>query len=239
MKSKIRKHNFFTKYGVCKKQLFLLAACIVILASCATKQSCPAYGNITSSTSSGSFDGGGKFKVEEDKRMMVYNGSMTLESKNPDSVAAQVSSLAKKYDGYILTSGNNYTTIRIKSASLKDAMEEVAKLGKVTSKSVNGSDVTEEYTDYAIRLENAEKARKRYLELLAKANTVGETLQVEKELERLNGEIDLLKGKMNRIAHLVDYSTLTIYHEEKTKLGVLGYVFVGTFKAIKWLFVRN
>ena len=46
--------------------------------------------------------------------------------------------------------------------------------------------------DLEIRLENAEKARNRYLELLDKAETVGEVLSVEKELERLNEKIDLI-----------------------------------------------
>jgi len=220
--------------------LLSLLACLFLLTSCETHQKCAAYGGYTSNgRSAESFLDANKQKMEEDKRMMIYNASITVEAKNPDSVASQVSVLAKKYAGYVLSSGNSYTTIRIKSANLKDALNDISGLGKVTSKHISGADVTDEFTDYQIRLDNAEKARKRYLELLAKANTVGETLQIEKELERLNGEIDLLKGKMNRIAHLVDYSTLTVYHQEKTKLGVLGYVFVGTFKAIKWLFVRN
>jgi hypothetical protein len=221
-----------------KKQIFALLVAVIALTSCSTHEKCAAYGGYSANYRS---DEGGKFKTEEtsDNRMMVYNGSMTIESNKPDSVAAQVNTLAKKYNGYVLTSGNNYTTIRIKASDLKSAMAEVAALGKVTSKNISGSDVTEQYTDYSLRLENAERARKRYLELLEKASTVGETLQVEKELERLNGEIELLKGKMARISHLVDYSTLTVYHEEKVKLGVLGYVFVGTYKAIKWLFVRN
>ncbi len=221
-----------------KNLMIALLACLLALTSCSTYQSCPAYGS-ASSTRGGSFDESGKTKLDEDKRMMIYHASVKVEAKDPDSAAAQVARLAKKYDGYVLSSGNNYTTIRIKSAQLKDAINDVSGIGKVTDKNISGNDVTEEYTDYQIRLENAEKARSRYLELLAKANTVGETLAVEKELERLNGEIDLLKGKMSRIGHLVDYSTLTVYHQEKTKLGVLGYVFVGTYKAIKWLFVRN
>jgi hypothetical protein len=86
----------------------------------------------------------------------------------------------------------------VKSEHLNDAIKEISELGKVQGKSLSGQDVTEEYLDFQIRLENAEKSRERYLELLAKAENVEAALKVEKELERLNGTIDLLKGKMNR-----------------------------------------
>ena len=107
------------------------------------------------------------------------------------------------------------------------------------NKNIVGQDVTEEYTDYKIRLENAEKARKRYLELLAKAEDVEATLKVEKELERLNETIDLLKGKMKRINHLSEYSTITVNLKEKKKPGLLGYIGIAIYHSVKWLFVRN
>jgi hypothetical protein len=112
-------------------------------------------------------------------------------------------------------------------------------LGKVQSQSVSGQDVTDQYRDYQIRLENAEKSRDRYLELLAKAENVEAALQVERELERLNETIDLLKGRMNRMDHLEAFSTITVQIKERKKPGVLGYVGLGVYHAFKWLFVRN
>jgi hypothetical protein len=77
------------------------------------------------------------------------------------------------------------------------------------------------------------------LELLAKAENVEAALKVEKELERLNSTIDLLKGKMNRINHLAEFSTITINLKEKKKPGIIGYVGIGIYRSVKWLFVRN
>jgi hypothetical protein len=152
---------------------------------------------------------------------------------------SKVTQIAKKHNGYVLRTSKSNTTIRIVSDSLNVAMAEIGTYGKVKYKNISGTDVTDEFTDYQIRLENAERSRNRYLELLQKAVTVEEILKVEKELERLNGEIDLLKGKMSRIDHLVDYSTIDVYYQQKVKLGVLGYVFVGAYQTVKWLFVRN
>jgi len=60
---------------------------------------------------------------------------------------------------------------------------------------------------------------------------------VERELERLNGEIDSFKGQLQRMSHLAQFSTINIALERKVKLGPLGFVFWGLSKGIKWLFV--
>src|SRR6185436_4687127 len=109
--------------------------------------------------------------------------------------------LSQKYGGYVLRTGGYSSAIRVKSGNLHSAVEEVSGWGKVTDKSISGEDVTAEYTDYSIRLANADSARTKYLELLAKAESVEAALLVEKELERLNGEIDSLKGKLNALKH--------------------------------------
>lgn len=217
-----------------KTKLFLAVLFSAIFTGCATHQKSAAYGHMNTR-----FLDDNEKSNKQDSRMMVYNASITLEAKNPDTLSSKVAAIAKKYEGYVLTSSNTYTTVRVKSTSLKDALAEIGTFGKVKSKNISGTDVTDEFTDFKIRLENAERARKRYLELLEKASTVEETLKVEKELERLNGEIDLLKGKMNRINHLVDYSTIVVYHNEKVKPGILGYIFIGAYKGVKWLFIRN
>lgn len=220
-----------TKFGI-------IILCSLLLASCATR-------NYRTSNTSGWEYNNTRFLDDnnqtdkEDSRMMIYNASITIEAKNPDSVSIRVAEIAKKHKGYVLSTSNNETTIRVLSSSLNEALNEIGTYGKVTNKNITGTDVTDEFTDYQIRLENAERTRKRYLELLEKAINVDETLKIEKELERLNGQIDLLKGKMNRINHLVDYSTIKVYHSKKVKLGVLGYAFIGSYKAVKWLFVRN
>jgi len=122
---------------------------------------------------------------------------------------------------------------------LDQAIKEIAKLGKVTSKNVSSNDITDSYRDSEIRLENALKSRNRYLELLAKAENVEATLKVERELERLNTEIDILKGRLKNYDNQITYSQIDVYLFQKVKPGIVGYVFVGLYESIKWLFVRG
>ena len=177
--------------------------------------------------------------VEEPRRKVIFNAQLYLTVKEPDTTIKSIEALANKYGGYISETGTFKTMIRVKSEHFDAAVEEIEAMGEVTSKRVTGKDVSDQYLDYQIRLENALTARDRYLELLEKAASVEEALLVEIELERLNGTIDELKGKMSRLDHLEEFSTITVYVSEKKKPGILGYIGVGIYKGVKWLFVRN
>lgn len=178
-------------------------------------------------------------KEQTPEKKVIYSSTVNLTVKIPDTTNVRLAEIAQKYRGYVQQSGTTMCVIRVEEKMLKMALEDIYLLGKVTSKNMYGEDVTDQYADFGIRLENAEKARMRYLELLEKAENVQSALLVEKELERLNETIELLKGQMNRIDHLAAYSTITVYLTEKKKPGVLGYVGIGLYKAVKWLFVRN
>lgn len=173
------------------------------------------------------------------ERKVLFSAYLSLTVSQPDTANVYIQKITQKYDGYVSQIGTERTIVRVKSMFLDSAIANISALGRVEYKNITGEDVTEDYLDFKIRLENAEKARKRYLELLEKAENVEAALKVEKELERLNGSIDLLKGKMNRINHLSEFSTITIQLKEKKKPGIVGYVGIGIYRSVKWLFVRN
>ncbi len=64
-----------------------------------------------------------------------------------------------------------------------------------------------------------------------------EALAIEKELERINRDIDLLTGRMNKYKHLATYATVTVTTVKPVRPGPIGYVFTGLYEAVKWLFV--
>jgi len=221
----------------------LLLIIIIALSSCVMHKASYAPAYSSSDTRGGTLYAndesfGGMYETKNERKVM-FNAYLTLTVKCPDTANVYIEQIAKKYNGYVNQIGTYSSTIRVESDKLNDALKEIEALGRVDRKSISGQDVTDEYLDYEIRLENAQKDRERYLELLEKAENVEAALKVEKELERLNETIDLLTGKMNRIDHLVQYSTITISLNEKKKPGVLGYVGMGLYYSVKWLFVRN
>lgn len=215
------------------KNVLLYAALLLCFSSCQTHTSYSAryLNDLRSQQTAG--------PATDKNRVVLYNASITLLLKEPDSLNKKLPLLTKKYDGYVMTVGDELSTIRVPAAQLSNVIQDLSAMGKVTARSLSGQDVTDDYTDYTIRLDNAEKARQRYLQLLEKAENVEAAVKVEKELERLNSEIDLLKGKLARFDHLAAFSTVTIHLDKKHKIGLLGYPFVGLYKGIKWLFVRD
>ena len=176
------------------------------------------------------------FKLD---RKIIKNASIQLKVPEPDSMFKDLDVIAKLNEGYISTSSASYAAITVESAKLETTLEMISQLGKVKEKSISTQDVTASYTDLTIRLENAEKSRKRYLELLKKAEKVSDILPIEKELERITGNIERMKGQLNLMKHQIAYSKINVYWQKKTKPGPIGYVFVGLYKAVKVLFVRN
>lgn len=177
-------------------------------------------------------------KSEANKyRKVIYDVYFSLESNKPDSVIKNIQILTKSYEGYIVNSSKNNIKIRIPSNKATGIINDIETLAEVVDKYISGKDVTEEYIDLGIKIDNIEKARKRYLELLAKAENVSAALKVEKELERLQRELDLLKGRENKLSHLIEYITIDIDVNIAVRPGPIGYIFLGLYKAVKWLFV--
>jgi Domain of unknown function (DUF4349) len=175
---------------------------------------------------------------QDTNKVIIYSAYLDMVVNNSDSVNHRLSDIAKKNNGYTQTLGTTQSIIRVEASNFQQAIKEIATIGTITNKSIKGEDVTESYWDFKIRLDNANKAREAYLVLLKKAENVEAALKVEKELERLNGEIDGLEGKMQKLKHLATYSTITVNLKPKVKPGILGYVGIGLYKGIKWLFVR-
>lgn len=179
---------------------------------------------------------GSEFRASEE-RLVISNAYLSLESAHPDTVHERLAELAVKYRGYIVNSSETATTLRIPITGYHDLIAEIEKLGKVKDKNLTGQDVTEDYRDLEIWLDSAEKSRQRYLSLLDKAEKVEEILSIEREIERLNREIEQYKGKLQRMAHLVQYATITVNTIDEIKPGPFGYLVYGLYKGVEWLFV--
>lgn len=181
----------------------------------------------------------GSPRASDPARRMVYNASVALRVSQLDSARARLLRLMRHESGaYVLQSSEQHLQLRVPAPRLSTMLGVLPTLGKVESQDLQGEDVTDAYTDYRIRLDNVQRARQRYLELLARAATVTETLAVEKELQRLNTENDQLQGQLNRLEHLTDFATLDVELRERARLGPLGYLGLGLYKAVSWLFVR-
>ena len=91
--------------------------------------------------------------------------------------------------------------------------------------------------DAEARLENLIATRDRLREHLGRTSSVAEIVAVERELARVQTEIDSLEGRLAHLRSSVALSTVELQIEQKTVLGPLGYVVWGFLWGVEKLFV--
>ncbi|HVR84919.1 MAG TPA: DUF4349 domain-containing protein [Planctomycetota bacterium] len=146
----------------------------------------------------------------EGDRLVIYSGSLCLQVAEPEVAQKSIQALTKEMGGWIQVLDGLRLTVRIPARRFDDAFESLLALGQVIDRRVTGSDVTDEFHDLRLRLENSEKVRLRLSAILEQAKNVQDALAVEKELARLTEEIERLKGALARMQDRISYSTIAI-----------------------------
>ena len=81
---------------------------------------------------------------------------------------------------------------------------------RVESERSFAQDVTEEYVDLQCRLKSLQNTEEQYLNLLLRAETVEDTLMVQRELSSVQSQIEQLKGRMNYLEHTSATSLINV-----------------------------
>ncbi|MCL2183422.1 MAG: DUF4349 domain-containing protein [Chitinispirillia bacterium] len=177
----------------------------------------------------------------DNRRMITYSHTLelVLEHKKEIIEKTRMSLIEqiKSNKGFIIGERDGSITARIPPENMDAFLAFARTLGKVEHESRRGADITDQYRDNISRLNSLKHVRDRYLALLEQAHNVTDMLRVEKELERINTEIEVLEGRIRHAEQSVAFSLITVEFRKKTILGPLGWVFYGTFWAIGALFV--
>ncbi|QBG48356.1 DUF4349 domain-containing protein [Verrucomicrobia bacterium S94] len=182
------------------------------------------------------------------EQMLIWTGSISMDVVSITNAAAQITAQIKAVGGYVESSSrydySNRPTatmvVRIPADRLETLLDSMDSFGDVTEKSLSSQDVTEQYIDMQARLETKKKLRDRLQKLLDRADEVKDVLAIEKELTRLQADIDSMAARLEAMKGKVDYASLTIQlkalkHEKV--LGPLGYVWKGAEWCVTKLFV--
>jgi hypothetical protein len=175
--------------------------------------------------------GGTDIDVEDTKvtieRKIIYRGSLEIEVKDYKKSSDEFQKILDKYkeSAYIHSSSTSlqYEKYRVTRYVIKIApdkwnqfIKEVTDLGDLKSQSKTGEDVTEKYIDLNSRLKNKEMAYNRLIDLLnTKTKKLSDLLAVERQIERVSGEIEVLKGQIRYYDNLVSMATLDLHLTEK------------------------
>jgi hypothetical protein len=181
---------------------------------------------MTKEVSSGPVSQGSDQLTNISERKISKNAQLEIKVKSLDDSMNFITNKTNSYKGYIVSSSSyapntDYETktanisLRVPSDSLDQFLIEIKTYAKETiHESIFTQDITEEYIDVKAKITSMESSEQRLTKLLDKTESVNEIVEVEKELSRLRGEIDSLKGRFKFIENSVVTSLIHIYMEE-------------------------
>lgn len=198
-----------------------------------------------------------KQSVKPQERKIITNGNIRMEVANVNASIEKINVLTKRFGGYFSNQNEGHShyslhgdfTIRIPSDQLETFIHELRKEAvKIEHSSIQAKDVTEEYLDITTRLKTKKEVYARYIDILkTHAQSIDEILKVERQIGKIQEEIESMEGRLKYLQNKTALSTLTLHiyqkvdyqveenHFEKPFLSELKDGFVNGWKLIKWM----
>ena len=158
-------------------------------------------------------------KTDTISKKIIKNGDMEIAVSNLLEAKKKVSEIIKNNKAYLQsenfrnsdTSENINLVIRVPHQNFDAIINSFSDgIGAVEAKTVKAEDVTEEYTDVSIKLENKRIYLEKYREMLKNAASTKDMLEIQENIRALEDEIDVAEGRLRFIDDRVNYSTLEL-----------------------------
>jgi hypothetical protein len=145
-----------------------------------------------------------------DPRRVIYTGTFQVVVSDVKHALAETKAAAERLGGYMQQMTEERIVFRVPAERFDQAVETVEGIGTVVHRQVEAQDVTEEYEDLGVQLQNARALATTLRKLLDRAKDVEDALAVEKELARVRERIERLEGRLNRLKNRIAYATLSV-----------------------------
>lgn len=153
-------------------------------------------------------------------RKIIKTANMSAETKNFDEFLSTVENYLREKGGYIENKETNnnsdfsgrkcYLTIRIPEAELDGLMKKIGENATVTYEIIIANDVTDSYNDSQRQIEVLETEQQRLLELLKKAESLDDILEIESRLTKIRYELSSYEQQIEEYDDSVSYSALSL-----------------------------
>jgi hypothetical protein len=161
----------------------------------------------------------------ESEKKIVKNAEVSMTVEDVEGTYQKLLQFAKQNKGYEAnlkmdksTSSVRITAdIKIDPQNLDKFIEYINTFDKVNSCSISSDDVTAEYYDVKTRIETMEKSLLKYYEYLNAAKNTTEMLTIQKEINTLTSEIEVLKGRQRLLNSQIAESNVSLSISKKTE----------------------
>ncbi len=157
------------------------------------------------------------------ERKIVRNADLQLEAESPEASQQKITAIAESKGGFVVESQQSSSdlrattrdvvtmTVRVPSAKFSEALDEIRKTAsRVVVETVKSDDVTEAFIDTEAQLKAKKALEAQFLEIMKRANTVEDALDVQRQLAEVRGEIEKLEGKKRFLENQASLSTIKL-----------------------------
>lgn len=153
------------------------------------------------------------------KSMRIYRATLRLQVDEPEKAAAQARRIAERHGAWLQTERQErepyehrvYFEFRVPPAQLDTVIAQLVGMANfVAQKELNTDEVGAQYADLSARLQQKKDVAAQYRQLLTRAGSINDILEVQEHLRRLQEEIDATEGQLRYLSRQVAHSTLTV-----------------------------
>jgi len=181
-------------------------------------------------TSAGPAAGSSSVPSVAPKVIQTGSVSLVVGSGRVNATMNQLTSDATALGGFVAStdtqSGSGPATgditLRVPVANFDALLNEVRGIGRVTSVTTSGQDVTSQYADLGAQLQSLEDTRTQFEQIMTQATTIGAILSVEQQISALQTQIQELQGQLQVMDNQTAYGTLAVHVTEATKAEVVA-----------------
>ncbi len=163
------------------------------------------------------------------ERKIIRNADLSLEVAAPEEIQQKITQITESKGGFVVESTQSSSdvkattrdtvtmTVRVPAAKFNETLDEIRKTGsRVIVETVKGQDVTEEFIDIEARLKAKKALEEQFLEIMKRANSVEDALNVQRQLADVRGEIEQIEGRKRFLENQASLSTIKIKLQSPT-----------------------
>ncbi len=150
------------------------------------------------------------------RRIIIREVDMSLIVDDIQEAIDGIAEMATDAGGWVVDSGrwslhSGSITIRVPADVLDDTIADLRDLAnKVDAENTTSRDVTDEYVDLESRLKNQRAAHEALLKLLERAESVDTALAVQRDLSRVQEEVERLSGRIKFLEESSAFSIIRV-----------------------------
>jgi hypothetical protein len=153
------------------------------------------------------------------EQRVVKNGDIAVEvdrGRFKDALR-RITSLAEAEGGFVLSSSvegeearRGTIVLRVPADRFEAAVNAIRDLGDVRREQISSDDVSAEFVDLEARLRNLTAQEAVLLRLMGEADSIADTIKVQRELTGIQLEIERIRGRLRFLEDRTSLATVTV-----------------------------